>query len=235
MKNVLLTWYTLLKDAVFPVFCFGCKKEGILLCETCYKTIDTHGVYVCPVCHVEVPSGKPCFACRELTPLIAHSAVGIFKEDNLLGKLIHAYKYNFITDAGFIFEKLIADFLEKNKHQFSDVQMIVPVPLHRRRLAERGFNQAEEIGKIVVRQLNLPMQNILQRKIFTQQQAKLGKQERQENIKNAFQIKKETDVSGKNVLLVDDVFTTGSTLGECARVLKQNGAGDVSAFTLVRG
>jgi len=235
MKKVLLKWYTLLKDAVFPLFCLGCKIEGSLLCKNCFLLIECGGVSVCPVCHVAVLNGKPCDTCAAATPLSSHLAVGVFEENSLLGKLIHAYKYNFVTDATDIFEKLIQNFLQKNKNIYTNIDLVVSVPLHQRRYAERGFNQSEKIGKIVSEILQVPLENILVRSRATKQQAKLGKQDRQKNVHGAFGIKKETDVSLQNILLIDDVFTTGSTLNACSEVLKANGAAEVHAFTLARG
>lgn len=207
-------------DYIFPFFCLGCNEEGTILCYKCQATLSVLGVFV--------PLEKK-------SSLDDHIAVGLFEENNLLGKLIYAYKYNFITATLPIFKILIQKFLVENKNYFENVQMIVPVPLHKRRFAERGFNQAEEIGKLLAHELNIPLQNILTRKVATKQQAKLHKQERTENIKNAFILQKGTDIKNKNIIVVDDVFTTGSTLGECARVLKENGAGQVRAFTLARG
>jgi len=235
MKNVLLKWYALLKDSVFPLFCLGCKKEGSLLCEACYLTTDTSGVSVCPVCHIPAEGGKPCDTCVSSTVLTSHLAVGVFEDTNLLGKLIHAHKYNFVADALVVFERMIEDFFEKNKNQYKNIDLVVPVPLHRRRFAERGFNQAEEIGNIVAKILNVPLENMLVRSRSTKQQAKLGKQDRLKNVGAAFALKQGIDVGAKNILLIDDVFTTGSTLNECGQVLHQNGAGEVHAFTLARG
>lgn len=207
-------------DYIFPFFCLGCNLEGSLVCDKCQATISVLGIFV--------PLEKK-------SSLDDHIAVGLFEENNLLGKLIYAYKYNFITATLPIFKILIQKFLVENKKYFENVEMIVPVPLHKRRFAERGFNQAEEIGKLLAHELHISLQNILTRKVATKQQAKLHKQERTENIKNAFVLQKGIDVKNKNIILVDDVFTTGSTLGECARVLKENGAGQVRAFTLARG
>ncbi len=211
---------SLLLDFIFPLFCIGCEKEGIILCTKCQATISVLGVFV-PL--------------EGSSSLDDHIALGFFEENNLLGKLIYAYKYNFVIDVLKNFEFLIQNFLKENKKYFEGVDCIVPVPLHKRRLAERGFNQAEEIARLLSRELNIEMQNILVREKATKQQAKLHKQERIKNIKDAFILKSGIDVKNKNIIVVDDVFTTGSTLGECARVLKDTGAKSVKAFTLARG
>lgn len=207
-------------DYLFPHFCLGCEEEGTILCYKCQATLSVLGVFV--------PLEKP-------SALDGHIAIGLFEENNLLGKLIYAYKYNFVTDVLKIFDLMIQKFLLENKKYFEGVDYIVPVPLHKRRFAERGFNQAEEIARMLSRELNIEMKNVLLREKATKQQAKLHKQERIENIKDAFVLKSEVDVKNKNIIVVDDVFTTGSTLGECARVLKDAGAGSAKAFTLARG
>lgn len=207
-------------DYLFPHFCLGCREEGTILCFKCQATISVLGVFV--------PLENTKF-------LDDHSALGFFEENNLLQKLLYAYKYNFVEDVLTIFQILMQQFLKLNKHYFDGIDRLVPVPLHKRRLSERGFNQAEEIAKILAVELRLPLENILIRKKSTKQQAKLQKQERVENIKDAFALKEGFDIKGKNILVVDDVFTTGSTLDECARILKEAGAEMVKAFTLARG
>ncbi len=207
-------------DCLFPFFCLGCDNEGTILCNKCQATLPVLGIFV---------------SLENASVLDDHIAVGIFEENNLLGKLIYAYKYNFVTDVLKVFEKMIQDFLQHNKKFFDSVDIVIPVPLHRRRYAERGFNQAEEIAKVLSRELNIEMQNVLIRKNATKQQAKLHKKEREQNVSGAFELQQGIDVQNKHILLVDDVFTTGSTLSECARVIKEHGATEVRAFTLARG
>jgi ComF family protein len=123
------------------------------------------------------------------------------------------------------------------------IDMIVPVPLHRSRFRSRGFNQSylmvngwaklagnedmSSIGNRIERQ-------VLSRRRATLPQASLGRKQRASNIKNAFELNKQTEIVGKHVLLVDDVYTTGATVNECARVLMDGGAGQVDVLTLAR-
>lgn len=234
MRNLFLHSFQFIKDILFPVFCIECNLEGTLLCQKCSFFLPRSGIYLCPVCRADAPLGRPCVTCQSLTPLSFHVALGVFEENNLLGKLIYSYKYNFLDDAMIFFDRSIKEFIEKNKSIFSEVQIIIPVPLHRRRFAERGFNQAEKIGESVSRYLSLPLENRVKRKRATRQQAKLGRNERLQNLHDAFVLEKNI-VAGKNILLIDDVLTTGSTLNECAKILREAGAHDVSAFTLARG
>lgn len=111
---------------------------------------------------------------------------------------------------------------------------IVPVPLHPARHRERGFNQAALLAERLGRHLGLPMRPVLQRVRFTTTQTAFDRVERIQNLRHAFRLRKKADVRKLDVLLIDDVLTTGSTLSECARVLKENGARSVYAVTAAR-
>lgn len=218
-----------IKNCVFPIHCLGCGVEGEWLCENCLNKIPRNGVFCCPVCHRSSLLGECCQNCLENSFLKKTIAVTVYQDEELIGKIVHNLKYNFAEELTIVLEKIISDFCKNYKFT---VDYIVPVPLHRKRFAERGFNQAEIIAKILSQTIGIKFLNILERDRPTRQQAKLNRQERIKNTKDAFICKE--PISGK-FLLVDDVFTTGSTLQECARVLYQAGAEEVSGFTLARG
>jgi len=112
--------------------------------------------------------------------------------------------------------------------------VIVPVPLHPARRRERGFNQAELLARSLSRLTGLPVMLVLERVRYTTTQTAFDRTERMENLRNAFRLRPARNVRGSRVLLVDDVLTTGSTLSECARVLKESGASSVHAATAAR-
>jgi ComF family protein len=116
-------------------------------------------------------------------------------------------------------------------HQFD---VIVSVPLHPTRQRERGFNQAQLLAELLSARISVPCKLVLERIRYTTTQTALDRAERMENLHNAFRLRKNADVRGLNVLLIDDVLTTGSTLSECARVLKRAGANCVYAATAAR-
>jgi ComF family protein len=119
--------------------------------------------------------------------------------------------------------------------RIDDYSLIVPVPLHPRRLRQRGFNQSVILAREIARRHGIAMEfRALRRIVDTESQAGLKKEERRSNIRKAFGMSDPDRVSGKQVLLVDDVYTTGSTLGECARTLLKGGAESVGALTLAR-
>lgn len=198
-----------LRESVFPVFCLGCGAEGKWVCEKCYKTIDTKGV----LGHY-------------------HLAVTPYCEDWLIGKIVRGFKYSYVGELSVVIEKLVKDFVEKHLDYFSQIDIIVPVPLHKKRRAERGFNQSEFIAKTVSRTINKPVSNSLVRHRNTEHQARLDREKRLINVKGAFD--SISDVSGR-ILLVDDVYTTGSTMRECTQALLGAGADKVFGFSLARG
>jgi len=116
-------------------------------------------------------------------------------------------------------------------HQFD---VIVPVPLHPTRQRERGFNQASLLAELLSPRISIPCKRVLKRIRYTTTQTALDRAERMENLHNAFRLRKKADVRGLRVLLIDDVLTTGSTLSECARILKRAGAISVYAATAAR-
>lgn len=230
------------KDFLFPVFCLNCQKEGTLLCQDCISKFEFTGEYFCPVCHKKTQGGMPCVFCSSNTFLSSHVAIFPYHEGNNISQLIHEWKYNWVEDAEIAIKIFIEKFFEDKTgsvpDHFSRIEIIVPVPLHKKRQAERGFNQAEKIAAILAKILQKPVQNILVRDKYTEQQAKLGKNERQKNVTDAFSLIKDKakfSLEGKNILIVDDVLTTSATLNECAKILKNAGAGELHGFSLARG
>jgi len=148
--------------------------------------------------------------------------------------LIHAFKYRNKTHlrrplALLTLERL-AEFIQSRRPD-----LIMPVPLHRKKLSSRGFNQALLLGEIFSHRLNVPLDRWNLRRIrWTVPQVNLAAGDRRANVKGAFAIHDPAQVNGRRVLLVDDVLTTGSTVEECGRVLKTAGAGDVTVVTVAR-
>ncbi len=221
------------KNYIFPSYCLKCHKEGEWVCAACFARLDFSGVYCCPRCHKISQAGRNCEACKDKVDsfLTAQIALAAYEEDSLLGNIIRSLKYYYADDLKLIIDKIIAEFLARTG-VLNNFDYIVPIPLHRKRLAERGFNQAEIIAKILARHLDKPMSQALDRVRQTLQQAKLSREARLKNLVDAFKIKEK--ISG-NILLVDDVFTTGSTMQEAAKVLREAGVNKVVGFSLARG
>ncbi|OGH71163.1 MAG: hypothetical protein A2921_03215 [Candidatus Magasanikbacteria bacterium RIFCSPLOWO2_01_FULL_43_20b] len=220
------------KDCLFPIFCLGCDKEGEWVCADCFGKIDLRGVFYCPVCYRPNGNGACCAVCQPQSCLDRAVAIAVYQEENLVGKLIKALKYNYAEEIIAVFAKMIDGFLIHQLGVLSEIDLIVPVPLHRRRFAERGFNQARLLADILGQKIGRPVVDLLKRDRYTLQQAKLSREERQLNVHHAFV---NSDFRANAVLLVDDVFTTGATMQECARVLKSSGVKRVIGFSVARG
>ncbi len=125
--------------------------------------------------------------------------------------------------------------MARNLRLISEIDVVMPVPLHRKRLRQRGFNQALLLSYGVGSAFEIPLSvDNLIRSRFTRPQVELSGEERIKNVAGAFAIRRPGEVDGKSVLIVDDVFTSGATMNECAAVLKEGGAARVTALTLAR-
>lgn len=229
-----------LLDLLFPPVCHLCKapvpEAGELhLCEACLGAMTPITSPLCPRCGV--PHGTeggidhPCGSCI-LTPPPFDAARGALLYVGPVQELIHRHKYGHKAHL----RRPLA--LLAIRHLTSFVQSVspdamVPVPLHRIRLRERGFNQAVLMGDLLARQWRLPLlRDALRRVRPTVAQVTLSGQERRANVRGAFAVVDSDRVAGKRVLLLDDVATTGSTVAECARVLKGAGANAVFVATV---
>jgi ComF family protein len=215
-------WYTFALDLLYPPRCGGCGVLG-------------HGLW-CDACDALVPRLAP----PEQTKPLALSApwegsvilvVSATIYATPLREAIHAFKYDGVPDMALPFARLMA---EGWRQTGMLVDVIVPVPLHPRRTRERGYNQSELLARHLGELVGVPVDGrVLRRVRHTDQQAHLGAAERKINVRGAFDATCERS-SGKHIVLVDDVFTTGATLGECATALLNAGAQGVSAVTLAR-
>ncbi len=174
-----------------------------------------------------------CEACLRKRPNF-DAAGAPYLYDGPLMTAIHSFKYGSRSYIGDSLGPLLAQFACGWLRESGNL-LTMPVPLHPKRLRERGFNQSLLLAMHVVRRLNTELDFLSLRRIrYTAPQTGLGKDERRKNVRKAFQVINPEDVKGKTVLLVDDVFTTGNTLNECARVLKKAGCEKVFCLILAR-
>jgi ComF family protein len=171
--------------------------------------------------------------CRQ-SPYTFDRARSLGHYDTVLRQLIHHFKYQkqlgVLSDIDCLLEKYFSEFGK----EYSGLT-VSPIPLHFSKMRERGFDQAFLLARQVARVLHAPLESaLLKRVAVTSAQATKTKAERAQNIKGAFEVNRPDWVEGKNVLLVDDVFTTGATANEAAKILKKAGAGKVYIFTLGR-
>lgn len=234
IKHVLFIVQKIILDGLFPIRCLGCGKFDEWLCSNCHSTLPILTEQHCPACKKHITTNG--IVCPECYKTTKNSFDGVFiashYNDKLLKKTIHYYKYRFVRDLSEPLSILLAQALQNSTLPAPDI--IIPVPLHKRRYRWRGFNQANNLATALNLQISV-ITDILVRVRYTAPQVKLqNKKKRQENLNNAFVIKNTSQITGKNILLVDDVMTTGATLAECARVLKLSGAKTVSCLVLAR-
>ena len=206
---------SLILEILFPSFCPLCKtkvNESGAWCDECLA----FSVQKLKITAVELKYLDECL-------ILCHYQEGV-------NKIIKGLKYyNQLKYCDNILWLL--NRLEVVK-AYANIDIVVPVPLSAKRFSERGYNQSEKMYKPWALEHNLNWQNLLTRIKETKPQYQLNLKERKENVKNAFNVKKDFCIKGKNILLVDDVYTTGSTLAECAKVLKKAGAKEVRAVAL---
>ena len=212
-------------DLLFPKFCLSCQREGNYLCEDCQSTLGVLNTHQKHQTHSPAGGLKDLyFALPYQQPLIKN-LIKLFKYQPFVKELVIPLTSLIITHFQLI-EKSTADFVNF---------VLVPVPLERKKLKWRGFNQAEEIGKELANFFGIPLiTNCLIKIKETLPQVELSDEERRENIKGAFLVKDKELIKNKKILLVDDVYTTGATMEECARVLKKAGAKEVIGIVIAR-
>lgn len=219
--------HTLL-DTLLPQSCLLCGADSghDLVCPACAAELPRLPESLCPICGECAPCNAVCGACLKQLPHY-NTTRAAFRYAFPIDRLVQDFKYGTrLATAEFLARALLA-----GPHPQGD--LIVPLPLHPDRLAERGFNQAVEIARPLARALNIPLViNGCQRLRNTPPQANLPWKARRKNIRNAFRC--QLDLTDNTVIVVDDVMTTGATLDEFARTLKQQGAKQVNNWVAVR-
>lgn len=218
-------------DVIFPPRCLSCRQFGNWVCEDCWQQLALIKTPICYKCSRLSDNFKICETCRTSYGLKRLLVCGYWQ--NPLKQLVYGLKYYRAKPAA----KLLSDLLIKTALPFADdIDVIVPVPLHRSKLWDRGFNQAELLAREVSHALHKPLIFPLRRRRLTRPQFGLTKLERRTNLVAAFALNPSTlsQISGLNILLVDDIVTTGATLNECSVVLMKNGARTVWGLVLAK-
>lgn len=204
-----MKWLDPILDVIFPKRCRICGAlSDEPFCLRCFSSI----VY--------------------LQPSAFFHAVGVY--EGALRKAIHHFKFNRRKELSSPLGYLLIKYLNRHLNKTA-VDMVIPVPLHEKRLKERGFNQSELLCQEITRYYNYPtISGLLLRCRETHPQFELKRHERLKNVRGAFEVKGGRLLQGKSVLLVDDIYTTGFTISECTRALKQSGAQQVHILALSR-
>jgi len=226
-------------DLLFPRHCLGCGKTGLYFCSDCTARIKKVS-QICPVCEKPSPFGQTHRFCE--TKYSLAGLISLFPYEGIVRNAIHKLKYKLVTDLETELWQVIKNTLEEKKQELTifnqflaDKPTVVPIPLYWYKENLRGFNQSSLLGKRLAKFFDLPFSDkILVRQKNVISQTKLAFKERKENVKGIFRALPQIQNSLPNILLVDDVWTTGSTLKEAARTLKDAGAKTVWGLTLAR-
>lgn len=226
---------------LYPPHCVYCGKDteaGEPLCLACLDGAKRIEPPFCGVCSQPFDGAMDdqivCSNChrRDFTFTCAVSA---YMSRGVVRELVHRFKYERESDLRTPLARWLRDALDDPRIAGSPFDFLVPVPLHAVRFRWREFNQAEVLARILSRNGGPPVLDCLERVRNTTTQTRLDREERMENLRNAFEMRKSKDVRGKHLILVDDVFTTGSTAEECSRVLSRAGAETIRVITIARG
>ncbi|KKU13021.1 MAG: Phosphoribosyltransferase [Parcubacteria group bacterium GW2011_GWC2_45_7] len=224
-------------DTLFPIECLGCKKEGEWLCQDCLAKIPIETKEDCFVCKKPSAGGKTCFSCQRNFSL--QSVAWLTDYDNaLVHRALHIAKYGYVKAVLVALLNSLVPHLS-HKFRFFDLDpravMFIPVPLHLRRLRDRGFNQAQIVAESFARATNGICVNALTRRRFTIPQVKLDEADRARNIKGVFKCLDQATVADHYVFIVDDVATSGATLNACGEELQKAGARGVFGLVIAKG
>lgn len=229
----------LVLDILFPPICLNCENSLIKaeknrgICDLCLSKIAIHNALFCGVCRVRLPENKK--ICHKNSQYLLGAAANF---EETIRNLIHQFKYQkwqkILNPLKIILETYL-DNLQFNPEKLKNY-IVIPIPLHKNRMQERGFNQAELIGKIISEKYSLPLETkILIRNKETKSQAELKNWgERKNNLASAFKIENADYLKNKNIILVDDVYTSGATIQEAVKILKESGAKKIIALVIAK-
>lgn len=201
-------------------------------CVSCDTVLDEHSRFICPDCRKKLArfDEEHPWKTEEISRGIIDDSLSLYKfiDGTPIQRVLHSFKYEKMKSIGRMFGKEIASCIIKTTPVKFD--FAVPVPLHRSKERERTYNQSYFICSGIAEKFNIEVRDkFIKRVRFTETQTKLHKLERRENVRGAFEFnpKYKEVIAGKNIILADDVITTGATILECARVLKENGCGKI--------
>lgn len=224
-------YFESLIELIFPTYCLCCGRYGDLICTECLGLLPLNGSSICQKC------GKPslyfvesCRECRKRQFLFEQArSLGLYQDG--LRELVHCFKYGGNKRLADVLSRLMVERVEDG---FFDVDLVTYVPLSKKKQHKRGFNQAQLLAKCLAERLNLELVDVLKQNRETKDQSKLPAADRKINVKEVYSAKRDILPGNCRILLVDDVFTTGSTINECTKVLKSAGAKSVKVVTIAR-
>jgi len=260
MFSSLIKAKNIIFDILFPPLCLGCQKHlgaqtsidsgaenhykyNKFICDNCLSLIKLNNTSFCPICRARLPDNKRICGHAIPAPINTdkkHShfyyllaAAGNY-DDLVLQNLIHYFKYKSFKNFAPFLGELAVNYVKNCKLKIENF-IVAPIPLYPIRERKRGFNQAKLLSEFVAKNFNLELVEALKRIKNNKPQVECRDQEtRIKNIKNCFAVKNPEKIRAKNILLVDDVFTSGATMNEAVKILKENGAGRIIALVLAK-
>jgi competence protein ComFC len=225
----------------FPPHCVHCQSDtapGVYVCDPCTHDLHPLEAPMCQRCSWPfdgaITEGFICGNCHD-RDVHFDCAVAAYQSRGVVRELIHGFKYSSRLYLRVQLARWLAKTLEDPRIRGTKCDALIPVPLHHVRFREREFNQAEELARLLTQHSGIPTLDALKRVRYTTTQTELSREERMENLRGAFKVRHTAEVKGRDLVLVDDVFTTGSTVEECSRVLRRAGAASVRVITIARG
>jgi competence protein ComFC len=229
-----------LASLLYPPVCTICSANVVTdeyLCDDCdAKTVRVVAPF-CARCSEPFPGAiTGPFTCANCAHRTLHfdAAVAVYRSRGIVRRVVHDFKYGRQVHLRHVVARWLCAALDDIRLRERQFDVVVPVPLHPARQRERGFNQATLLAEVLSAQISVPSKPLLERIRYTTTQTIFDRAERMKNLHHAFHLRENANVRNLRVLLIDDVLTTGSTLSECARVLKKSGAVSVHAATAAR-
>ncbi len=221
-------------DILFPKVCFGCGKEGVYLCPDCLEKESLNSQF-CPRCLRLSDKGITHRACRQ--DLGLDGLISFWRYRGAVRKAILTMKYKFASDIALELGEHLSGALKSRPNFIKGSKVLIPIPVFKNRANWRGFNQAEVIGKTVAKDLGWKFKrDILIKVKSTAPQTGLSRKEREENLRESFEVNRNVLISDyPDIIILDDIWTTGSTLKEAVKALKRAGAKKVWGLALSRG
>ncbi|MBM4404145.1 MAG: ComF family protein [Candidatus Cloacimonetes bacterium] len=222
-------------DCILPPVCLSCHQRldpaADILCESCREALTPVNEPICPKCGAEAVT-KVCDHCFDIT-YVFDQGRSLFRFDGAIQDLVHKVKYEGYLSPVTWFACHAAEHL-KSFSCYDDLDIITATPLHRVRRRERGFNQSELIARKLAELMDLPYHELIRRRSYTLSQTNLSKQEREHNLRDVFVALHPGLIAERHILLVDDVFTTGTTVNEVSKVIKKYQPRRISVLTMAR-
>ncbi len=221
-------------ELLFPSSCLNCGidlKKGGIICDKCLGEIKANQTFFCGECKARLPEAKK--ICHQSFPYLL-AAAGDYR-DPILRKIILGLKFKFYRRAAAVLGKILVDYLKRLNFDFEGF-VVIPIPLHKARERERGFNQSLLLSKIVADALNIELEDqILKRVRKTEPQSGIKDFEKKlQNVSGCFQVINPEIIRGRKILLVDDVTTSGATFLAAAEILKKAGAVKIIALAAAK-